>query len=219
MRSLPSALSSVDQEIQRSLEEGDQYVASRYVRIVKALAKKAEDGDKGASELLLKHVLAPKRDSITQTVQSQPERDPVRIRLNLYFMTLRQTKTLPSDASPFPLEQWELESLTDREREQLGTNYEILIGNTLVAPQTAPALPASAIPPNPQDNGGAGAILAKGVRTFVCEDCGEQSRCDTRAHNKVICDRCRKRRRARYWQGYKLRQRGKEQEVSSNGVQ
>ncbi len=129
----------------------------------------------------------------------------MRIRLHLHLMQVRQTMALPgSTPSPFPLVQWELESLTDNERAQLGTNYKILVGNTLVAPQTAPAPPASATdtphPPAVEDS--AGATLPEGVCSFVCSDCGQETKCDTRAWNKQRCDGCTKKRKRLYHEQY-----------------
>src|SRR5215469_16180069 len=73
---LPAPVDPVQLEIERALSEGEQFVASRYVRILKALSKKAEGGDKGAAEILLKCVIAPKREEIETRKIEQPSGPP-----------------------------------------------------------------------------------------------------------------------------------------------
>ncbi len=205
MRSLASALSEVDEQIRQDLEAGDAFVSSRYSKIVRALSKEAEQGNASASKILLQFVIGPRRQEIVQQVQSQQAPEPIHVRIGLYFVRQRQVGELP----PFELSPFELPLLTEHERAQLGSNY-VLVGNTLVAPQssTVPLLASATDTPNPPPGAGSGTILpTKGTRHFVCSDCQQESTCDSRAHNKVICDSCRRKRDRAYQEDYKRRRK------------
>lgn len=75
-----------DAEIALALQKGDAYVASRYLRIVKALTAKAEMGDKGAAEILLKCVTAPTRERVEAQVAKTKETPSVQIARALVFL-------------------------------------------------------------------------------------------------------------------------------------
>lgn len=108
-RPLPPAtvLDPIDDEIARALREGDEYIASRYVRILKALSRKAEEGDKGAAEILLKCVVAPRREEIQSRSQAAPAPEPLNIRFTM-FQVRAQVRGMDS---PFVLTRREYEAL------------------------------------------------------------------------------------------------------------
>jgi len=153
----------VDKEIEAALKEGDAYVMGRYTKILRALSKKAEDGDKGAAEILLKCVVAPQRDAIDVRQTDRPSA-PMPLHMRLAMFTL-QRNIYGENAKPITITNAEFASLRDDTRKELEGKVT-LVSELGAAPAVETVAGAAAVPFFPR--------APMPVR--VCQECGKEFR-------------------------------------------